>query len=80
MEECIKCCEGISIVGETVTVIGEGTVVIRLNQSCRKEDLEATEKYLADKLGRKVVLLDTRFGEILTLPPEKDSGGAPRRP
>lgn len=80
MEEYIKCCEGISIGGETAMVIGEGTVVIRLNQSCRKEDLEAMEKYLADKLGRKVILLDTRFGEILTLPPEKDSGGAPRRP
>lgn len=80
MEECIKCCEGISIGGETVTVIGEGTVVIRLNQSCRKEDLEEKEKYLADKFGRKVILLDARFGEILTLPPENGSGGAPRRP
>lgn len=80
MEGCIKCCEGISIGGETATVIGEGAVVIRLNQSCRKEDLEETEKYLENKLGRKVILLDTRFGEILTLPPEKDPGGAPRRP
>lgn len=80
MEEYIKCCEGISIGGETVTVIGEGAVVIRLNQSCRKEDLEAKEKYLADKFGRKVILLDATFGEILTLPPENGSGGAPRRP
>nr|WP_300770113.1 hypothetical protein [uncultured Acetatifactor sp.] len=80
MEEGIKCCEGILIGGETAAAIGEGTLVIRLNQCCRKEELEEKEKYLADKFGRKVILLDARFGEILTLPPEKDSGGAPRRP
>ena len=80
MEEGIECCEGISIWEKSVTVIGEGAVVIRLNQSCRKEDLEEMEKYLADKFGRKVILLDERFGEILTLPPENGSGGVPRRP
>nr|WP_296464344.1 hypothetical protein [uncultured Acetatifactor sp.] len=80
MEEGIKSCEGILIGGETATVIGEGTIVIRFNRCCRKEETEEMEKELAEKFGRKVILLDARFGEILTLPPEKHPGGAPRRP
>lgn len=80
MEESIKNCEGILIGGETAMVIGEGTIVIRINQRCGKDEVEEVEKELAEKFGRKVILLDTRFGEILTLPPEKHPGGAPRRP
>ncbi|WP_300572169.1 hypothetical protein [uncultured Acetatifactor sp.] len=80
MEESIKSCEGILIGGETAMVIGEGTIVIRINQRCGKDEVEEVEKELAEKFGRKVILLDTRFGEILTLPPEKHPGGAPRRP
>ena len=51
-----------------------------INQRCGKDEVEEVEKELAEKFGRKVILLDTRFGEILTLPPEKHPGGAPRRP
>ena len=80
MEESIKSCEGILIGGETAMVIGEGTIVIRINQRCGKDEVEEVEKELAEKFGRKAILLDTRFGEILTLPPEKHPGGAPRRP
>nr|WP_300790021.1 hypothetical protein [uncultured Acetatifactor sp.] len=80
MEESIKSCEGILIGGETAMVIGEGTIAIRINQRCGKEEVEEVEKELAEKFGRKVILLDTRFGEILTLPPEKHPGGVPRRP
>ncbi len=80
MEESIKSCEGIFVGREATTVIGEGTVIIRLNQCCRKEELKEMEEELAEKFGRKVILLDARFGEILTLPPEKHPGGAPRRP
>lgn len=80
MEESIKSCEGILIGGETAMVIGEGTIVIRINQRCGKDEVEEVEKELAEKFGRKVILLDTRFGEILTLPPEKHPGGAHRRP
>ena len=80
MEESIKSCEGILIGGETAMVIGEGTIVIRINQRCGKDEVEEVEKELAEKFGRKVILLDARFGEILTLPPEKHPGGAPRRP
>ena len=80
MEESIDSCEGILIGTEAVTVIGEGAIVIRLGQCCRKETTEEMEKELAEKFGRKVILLDSRFGEILTLPPEKEPGGAPGRP
>ena len=80
MDESSKSCEGILIGGETAMVIGEGTIVIRINQRCGKDEVEEVEKELAEKFGRKVILLDTRFGEILTLPPEKHPGGAPRRP
>lgn len=46
MEEGIKSCEGILIGGETATVIGEGTIVIRFNRCCRKEETEEMEKEL----------------------------------
>lgn len=65
---------------KAVTVIGKGIIVIRFNQFCRKEELEEMEKELTEKFGRKVVLLDARFGEILTLPPEKNSWGDSGRP
>lgn len=80
MEENIESCEGIPIGREAATVIGEGAIVIRLNQCYRKETAEEMEKELAEKFERKVILLDSRFGEILTLPPEKHPEGAPRRP
>lgn len=76
----LYCKDGQIIEARDVSIIGKGDIVIRLNMSCRKETIEEMEKELAEKFGRKVILLDTRFGEILTLPPEKHPGGAPRRP
>lgn len=54
--------------------------MIRLNQCCREEDTERMERYLKRKLKRNVVLLDARYGEILTLPPETVPGASLRRP
>ena len=55
MEESIDSCEGILIGREAVTGIGEGAIVIRLGQCCRKETTEEMEKELAEKFGRKVI-------------------------
>lgn len=58
----------------------QDNVIIRINQCSREEDTERMERYLKRKLKRNVVLLDARYGEILTLPPEKHPVDAPRRP
>lgn len=65
---------------ESVNSIGQGDVIIRLNQCCREEDAERLERRLKRKLNRRVILLDARFGEILTLPPETVPGSSDRRP
>ena len=71
MDENIKSGEGILISEKSVRVIGEGTIVIRLNQCCSNESIEKMEEYLGKKFGRKVIVLESKYGEILTLPPEK---------
>ena len=71
---------GVSVEIESVRNIGQGDVIIRLNQCSRKEDAEKMERYLKRKLKRRVILLDARFGEILTLPPETVPGASLRRP
>ena len=76
----LYCRDGQIVEVVNVSMIGKGDIVIRINMSCGKETIEEMEKELAEKFGRKVILLDTRFGEIMTLPPEKHPGGAPRRP
>ncbi len=75
----IYCKDG-QIVEAGVSMIGKGDIVIRLNMACGKDAIEEMEKELAEKFGRKVILLDARFGEIMTLPPKKEPGGVPRRP
>lgn len=72
--------EGLFTEINSVKSIGQGDVIIRLNQCCREEDTERMERYLKRKLKRRVILLDARYGEILTLPPETVPGASPRRP
>lgn len=71
MTESIESSERILIDKESVMVIGEGTIVIRLNPCCGNESIEKMEEYLGKKFGRKVIVLESKYGEILTLPPEK---------
>lgn len=72
--------EGICIEVESVKNIGRGDIIIQLKSMQRQEDIEEMEKKMSNKFGRKVILLDDRYGEILTLPPEKDPGMIDRRP
>lgn len=37
-------------------------------------------KFIENRHGMKVILLDARYGEILTLPPEKNGGDVTGRP
>ncbi|MCI8801081.1 MAG: hypothetical protein HFH88_14910 [Lachnospiraceae bacterium] len=63
-----------------VGIIGKGDIIIKLNRCYSDEIIEEMEMNLSAKFGRKVILLDARYGEILTLPPEKNGGGDTGRP
>lgn len=65
---------------ETVKVIGEGSIVIRINMRCSDGAISKMERELSKKFGRKVILLDVTYGEILTLPPEKSPAAGSREP
>lgn len=43
------------------------TVFIRLKYTYKPQDVEKMEKELTEKIGKKVVLLDLRFGEVLVM-------------
>ena len=47
----------------------QGNVVVFLTRSMHEKDVEEIEKMLQRKLGRKVVALDAKFRDIVTLPP-----------
>lgn len=51
--------------------LSEGDVVLFSNAMMRAEAIERMEKELSYKLDRKVVILDSKFRDILTLPPKK---------
>lgn len=42
-------------------------VFIRLAFPYRPEDVEKMEKQLTEKIGKKIVLLDPRFGEVFVM-------------
>ena len=63
-----------------VKTIGKGDIVIRTKSVYHDDHLAEMEKMLNDKFGRKVILLDARFGEIMVVPPEKEPVGISRRP
>ena len=65
---------------ETVKVIEEGDIVIRANMRCGDESITEMEKKLSERFGRKVIVLDDRFGEILVVPPEKCPAGSSQAP
>lgn len=43
------------------------TLIIRLIRQYKIEDLHEMEKELAEKTGKKVILLDSRFGEVIAM-------------
>lgn len=51
----------------------EGDVVVFLNQCMNPKDTKLMEKNLSRRLGRKVVVLDARFRDIVTLPPVEEA-------
>lgn len=54
-----------------VQMLGAGDLIIRLNMITTDQKKEEMEKELSNKFKRTVVLLDTRFGEVTVVPPEK---------
>ena len=71
---------GIIVDLREVGIIGKGDIIIRLDRCYRDETIKEMETNLSAKFGRKVILLDARYGEILTLPPEKNGGNVTGRP
>lgn len=53
---------------EKVQNIGEGDIIIRLKAIMRQENISAIEEQLSKKLNRKVIVLDSRFGDIYSPP------------
>lgn len=53
--------------------VGEGDLIIFLHSSYRAKDIEDMEKYFSEKFERKVIVLDGRVAEIMTVPPKNDS-------
>ena len=53
--------------------IGEGDLIILLDCHCREKDIEVLEKYFSEKFERKVIVLDGRVAEIMTVPTKNDS-------
>ncbi len=53
---------------EKTKVLHPGDVVVFLNQCMRPKDIGEIEKNLSIRMGRKVVVLDARFRDIVTLP------------
>lgn len=47
----------------------EGDVVLFLNVIYREQYIREMENDLSLKMGRKVIILDTRFRDIVVLPP-----------
>ena len=41
-------------------------LIIRSNSHLRQTDIENYEIYLSSKIGKKVVILDSLFGEVLS--------------
>ncbi|MDD3369409.1 MAG: hypothetical protein PHP50_11095 [Lachnospiraceae bacterium] len=54
---------------ERLQSIGEGDLIIKSNYRLNREDTSKLETELSGKTGRKVILLDGRFGEIFSIPP-----------
>ena len=53
--------------------VGEGDLIIFLHSSYRAKDIEDMEKYFSEKFERKVIVLDGRVAEIMTVPPKIES-------
>lgn len=58
---------------EQAKVMQPGDVVVLLNYCMRERETKILEKNLSIKLGRKVVVLDAKFRDIVTLPPVKEA-------
>lgn len=65
---------------EKVQNIGEGDIIIRLKTIMRQENISTIEEQLSKKLNRKVIVLDSRFGDIYILPPKNTPDVAAREP
>ena len=49
----------------------EGDIILMIETCMRDDDIERMEQKLSKKFERKVIVLDGRITEILTLPPKK---------
>lgn len=55
---------------EKVVGVTEGDIILMTKVCMRESDVERMEKVLSEKFERKVIVLDEKIKEILTLPPK----------
>jgi hypothetical protein len=48
-------------------IVGEGDIILRTDIHLHPADILAYEKQFTEKFGRKVIVLDAKWGDIFTL-------------
>ena len=72
MELLLKDENGKIIPVKQIGELNAGDLVIRIQFCLCEKDIENYEQELSKKFGRKVIVLDGRFSEILVVPPKND--------
>lgn len=54
---------------EKAVGLSHGDIVLFLDRCYREKDLEEMEVFMAKKFGRKVIILDWRYRDIVVVPP-----------
>ena len=54
---------------EKVAGLQQGDVVLFMKPCFRDETIKSFENYLSERFGRKVIILDGRFRDVVIIPP-----------
>lgn len=54
---------------EKVVGLQQGDIVLFARPCFREETIKSLEVYMSERFGRKVILLDGRFSDVVVVPP-----------